>query len=459
MGASVGPFDALAGLISGYTESRDADRARARQARLDREASTDREDARKLARSNASVARAKTIAEEGLIPDDGRMAPGDLLPTDFNAKTFSEALTSTPDMRPEEAGPFGALVNAFNRTKAAPRVSILNPEGQSETFRMGTPLRILQERETQQQIDARAAAKQAADEKRALDLEGQRTKDADAKEQRENEEAFGTFKAAYPQNQFAKQFNPKMKYKPLLDRLDRMAERQMTIDAAKANAPLVPVAMPDGSTQYMTREEARGMKVGKAGGTAGGATKALAAPIAAKVGQAGEMLKKADDVLKLTEDLDVTLGKSAARDISEHGFAHIPGSKGVGSMLMARSPAYAQYQAALSPFILAAAHALSGARINQDQVEQIRKSVELAPGDFSNASVRAQKKKNLIDLINSINGSLPKEAIAEQEGQMDEDALGRIAGHGYKRVGSKADTTGKKTVTVNGKTFVLPDGS
>lgn len=196
-----------------------------------------------------------------------------------------------------------------------------------------------------------------------------------------------------------------------------------------------------------------------------GGTGALAARIAAKVGQFGEMLKKAHDLTSMTDNLDVTVGQSATRDLAEHGlhvplFGTVPGSKGVGSVLMGQSPQYAQYQAALSPFILAAAHALSGALINQDQVEQIRKSIELAPSDFTNKEVRAQKEKNMIDLINSIGGSLPKDAIDAQESQMDEPSITGLVGRGYRRVGGPAKdapTTGTgKTVVINGKTFTLP---
>ncbi|MGJ0510254.1 MAG: hypothetical protein ACR652_24680 [Methylocystis sp.] len=167
------------------------------------------------------------------------------------------------------------------------------------------------------------------------------------------------------------------------------------------------------------------------------AVKPLAAPIAAKVGQFGEMLKKYEDLTKSMESLDVGVGNTAARDLSEHGlhvplFGTIPGTKGIGSALMNHTPEYARYQAALSPFYLAAAHALSGARINQDQVEQIRKSIEIAPGDFANKEVRAQKEKNIIDLINSIGGSLPEDAIADQENQMSPEAIAMITERGYK---------------------------
>lgn len=178
------------------------------------------------------------------------------------------------------------------------------------------------------------------------------------------------------------------------------------------------------------------------------------APMAAKVGQFGEMLKKAHDVFGAADQMDVTLGQSAANDVAQHGvhiplLGTVPGSKGAGNLMLSNSPQYAQYQAALSPFILAAAHALSGARINQDQVEQIRRSIELAPGDFGNPQVRQQKEKNLIDLINSIGGSLPQDQITAQEGQMDPEAIKAMTSRGYRvRTGStpqRRSTDGKKS--------------
>ena len=100
---------------------------------------------------------------------------------------------------------------------------------------------------------------------------------------------------------------------------------------------------------------------------------------------------------------------------------------------MNKTPEYSRYQAALSPFILAAAHALSGARINQDQVTQIRHSIEIKPGD--GPEIRAQKRKNIVDLINSIGGGLPPDAVSMQEGQMGE-GLSRLQSYGYQPSGS-----------------------
>lgn len=186
-------------------------------------------------------------------------------------------------------------------------------------------------------------------------------------------------------------------------------------------------------------------------GAAGGVG-ALSGPIAAKVGQYGEMVKKASDLLPQMDALEVALVPSAAQDVAEHGVkifgTHIPGTQGVGSMWLNRSPAYAKYQAGLSPFILAAAHALSGARINADQTEQIRHSIEFKPGD--SPAVRAQKRKNMIDLVNSIGGALPPDAVAEQEGQMDPSTLASLRGYGYKsRSGAQpaASTGTKPTLT------------
>jgi hypothetical protein len=189
---------------------------------------------------------------------------------------------------------------------------------------------------------------------------------------------------------------------------------------------LVQVQTPDGAVIYMPRSQAAGMHAPSKTGVA----KDLPAPLAAKVGQAGEMIKKAYDVLPQMDALDVSLENSAAQDVAQHGVGafgmHIPGTQGAGSLMLNRDPAYSKYQASLSPFILAAAHALSGARINQDQVEQIRHSIEFKPGDTKD--VRAQKRKNMVDLVNSISGSLPATAIAEQEDQMDPGSIALLKG-------------------------------
>lgn len=195
---------------------------------------------------------------------------------------------------------------------------------------------------------------------------------------------------------------------------------------------LVPVQQADGTVVYTPRSQAAGMMVpGKGKGAAGGN---LPAPMAAKVGQFGEMLKKASDLMPATDALNVSLSNSAAQDVAAHGIGiaggHIPGTQGVGSLMVNRSPEYSTYQAALSPFVLAAAHALSGARINDTQVQQIRASIEIKPGDPP--KTRAQKHKNLIDLINSIGGSLPADAIGAQEDQMDPQAMVLMKGYGYK---------------------------
>ena len=164
--------------------------------------------------------------------------------------------------------------------------------------------------------------------------------------------------------------------------------------------------------------------------------------IAARVGQFGEMLKKAQDVFAVTDNLNITVGQSAAEDIAEHGFGlgsmRIPGTKGIGSMMVNNSPEYSQYQAALTPWVLAAGHAQAGLRVSDVQFDKIRKSVELKPGDFNNPNVVKQKNKNFIDLINSIGGSLPETAIVKQEDQMWEDEMQSMIDRGYKRVGRGA---------------------
>lgn len=160
----------------------------------------------------------------------------------------------------------------------------------------------------------------------------------------------------------------------------------------------------------------------------------LSGPIAAKVGQFGEMLKKTHDLLNAQEALEVGLGNSAAQDVAAHGVGighmRVPGTQGVGSLLVNRTPEYATYQAALEPLILAAAHAMSGARINNEQAQMIRQSIEIKPGESKQS--RAQKLKNLMDMTNSIGGALPPDAVATQEAQMDPAQIAKLQAHGYR---------------------------
>jgi hypothetical protein len=208
---------------------------------------------------------------------------------------------------------------------------------------------------------------------------------------------------------------------------------------------LVPVQQPDGSVIYAPRSQAAGLKAPQAAPKAA----SIAAPMAAKVGQAGEMIKKASDLLPTMETLNVSLEESAAQDQATHGVGalgiHIPGTQGIGSAMVNRTPEYAKYQAALTPFVLAAAHAIGGARISDIQISQIRNSVEIKPGDSK--TVRAQKFKNLTDLVNSIAGSLPPDAIAAQEKQMDPNAMTLLRGYGYR--GGK-DTSSPATQSSRG---------
>ena len=219
MGTSVGPLEALAGLISGVSEGTEQKRARARQAKLDAAARTDKDRAYGLDKAANSITRAKTITEEGLVPDTGMLAPGDLQPPDLSAQTYARALKENPNMSPPDVGIFGALTAAFDRTKAQPRISILDPTGQtSQTFRQGTPLRERLEQERQQGTDNRLREKEAADAKRVTDLEAQRARDAEAKAveatKRTRQDAF-TFlstKPGYLKLPMYRTFNPAFPY-------------------------------------------------------------------------------------------------------------------------------------------------------------------------------------------------------------------------------------------------------
>ena len=437
MGTSLGPTTAFGGLLSGIAEGMERKRANARQDAAIAEAKAEKDRYYQIDKADAADRQAEFRNRLGLVEDD---------PTSVEAATGAQApalpisryevtAPTMPTTRAAGTGPpqapslLNAAVTAFKTNGTpGPRYTLPNLMGPGQKTYRVDPTQTPEAIRTREQ-----AALQAAEMDKLVKQEQAKAADAERKQQGENMEAFGAFQAAFPKHPKATAYQPSTNYKLLLDVSQKQADREATLDAAKANRDAtIAASRANAELAHEDRVAALGAKTAK-GGTA---TKALAAPIAAKVGQFGEMVKKADDLLKIQQDLDVTIGKSAARDISEHGIAGIPGTKGIGSALTARSPAYAQYQAALSPFILAAAHALSGARINQDQVEQIRKSVELAPGDIGNPTVRAQKTKNLIDLINSIGGSLPKGAIGEQEGQMDEEAIGRLTGHGYKRIGT-----------------------
>lgn len=162
-----------------------------------------------------------------------------------------------------------------------------------------------------------------------------------------------------------------------------------------------------------------------------GAVANLPAPMALRVGQFGEMLKKGADLLPATDALNVALGSSAARDLAQGAhMSALPGMSALGHMMMNSVPEYSKYQAALTPFVMAAAHATGGARITQEQINQIRAGIEIQPKDPP--AVRQQKVKNLVDLMNSVGGALPSSAVATQEDQMDPEQFKLVQGYGYK---------------------------
>lgn len=158
------------------------------------------------------------------------------------------------------------------------------------------------------------------------------------------------------------------------------------------------------------------------------------AQMASKAGQFGEMLKKTPDLFASLDGLDVGYKNSAAQDIAEHGVGvgpiRIPGTKGIGNAILNNSPQYAKYQAALEPWVLSAAHAMSGARINQDQATMIRRSVERGMNDAP--ETRAQKDKNMIDQLNSIAASLPPDQVAAQEAQLPPAVIETLRSRGYR---------------------------
>ena len=383
MTAPVGPYAGVTGLLSGVAEGMERQRkeAQAKAAQADAKAEKDR-------RYNIDVADAED--RQGKFLTDLGFVEGTPAQVTTPGATVTLAHTGM-------GGPLDAM------SKRAPSllnaaVTAFKTEGQTLTA-PGTPYTVKTPRGTTRQgyldptqtpeaIKTReAAALQDAETKKLVAAEQAKAADAETKAKTVNEQNFGAFQAAFPEHPAAKAYQPGKDYKLLLDVVGKQADRKATLDAAKVNRDAtIAAARANAELAHDDRQAALAAK-----GT--GATKTLPAPLAARVGQFGEMLKKSADLMPMVDDMDVTLGKSMARDIADHGIAGLPGTKGLGEAMVAKSPAYAQYQAALQPFILAAAHAMSGARINQDQTEKIRKSIELAPGDFANQNVQETEAK------------------------------------------------------------------
>lgn len=190
---------------------------------------------------------------------------------------------------------------------------------------------------------------------------------------------------------------------------------------------------PDGSpTLYAGNSRTGTLTPTGVGTLVSGAASSTNAALASKSGQFGEMLKKSADLLPEMDALDVKLGQSAANDVaSAHvGSFHIPGTAGIGNLMVNQWPEYQRYQATLTPFVLANAHALSGARINQEQAQMIQRSIEMQPAD--SPIVRKQRIKNVVDQLNSVAASLPPEDVARQEAQMDPATLQILRQYGYR---------------------------
>lgn len=268
---------------------------------------------------------------------------------------------------------------------------------------------------------------------------------------------YNTLKAEAPAHPLAKvPFDPNTDYTAALS---------YTRDMAKANAgpkdnwSVAPVVGKDG-TPYMVNKATGATKPLTGTVSSKGAAGAgnLPAAVAQKVGLFGDMLKSGADLLPRMKALDVALSQSAANNIASGAMEHlhIPGMAGIGQMIMNRSPEYAAYQAALTPFLIATAHALSGARISNEQIDQLRKSIEIQPGD--SAALRQQKMVTLMNWMNSQGGALPGSAVTAQEDQMDPKALDLLHQYGYRGAprAAAAAPVGAGSITVNGRTYKLP---
>lgn len=175
--------------------------------------------------------------------------------------------------------------------------------------------------------------------------------------------------------------------------------------------------------------KATGLVKPATGGMGGGA------PLAARASQFGLALSSAGDALPLHDKMASGKGvpfglQSAAQTAHGEGYvSKIPFGQELGNRLLNSNPEYATYEAAMPALVLAGAHAVSGARINQEQIHQLTASMKLAPGD---AKVSAdQKKANLIDFLNAVRVSLPPDLAAQQESQVDPKTLSYLKSIGY----------------------------
>ena len=319
MTAPMGPYAAVTGLLSGLDEGIERKRKIAREASLDAQNKTEKDRRYGFDKAAASLDRANAIIDKGLVQDTGQLTSDDL-------ETDRKIPLQTGMSGGTNPQPFDHLMEALGRSKAAPRVSLLDPEGNAQQFRMGVPIRIQQERETQAGIDARAREKEAADAKRVTDLETQRAKDAEAKAveatKRARQDAF-TFlstKPGYLKLPMYRTFNPafpyeqeQQVYKAQVSKPDKAdsARGEFTIKDTDKEGNLVFRDVHD-PTKFIKVEGEKSAGAGGKNGIMGG----MAARAGANSAGALNAMEHANDLMKPMEQ-EIIAGKIPLTGVDE----------------------------------------------------------------------------------------------------------------------------------------------
>jgi len=166
------------------------------------------------------------------------------------------------------------------------------------------------------------------------------------------------------------------------------------------------------------------------------ANQAGSAPMAARVGQMGLALRAAGKLIPMHEQLGtsgIPLGAQTAAETAGGGnvASHLPGAKEFSNIVLAGSGDYAVYKAGLPNLILGATHAISGARINQQQADLLASGLELRQGDEQNPAIGSKKLDDMVDFLNSMRASLPADAVAKEEAGIDAQTMAVLKQHGY----------------------------
>lgn len=155
------------------------------------------------------------------------------------------------------------------------------------------------------------------------------------------------------------------------------------------------------------------------------------APVSQRAMFMGEVARKAADVLPFLDTGHIGLLGATARDVAHEGILGAPGSKDLGNFLMNHiDPKLAAYNAGTAELTLNAGHALGGVRGgSESQMKQLGQSLELHSGDTPPA--RAQKIRNVADLLSSMFASLPPDLRQQQYASLGAQRIALLRQYGF----------------------------